>query len=88
MDSFPEDKRKTVETKIHKILNQFFSSQENPVNVINITPNFQRAVQEVSNEGELYSPSHDYGIAYAKTISMIKQDKLVFSESKYKVRKY
>lgn len=80
LDGVEADKRKKAKAEISRLLDDFFSGKENPVDSIRVTKEFQKAVQDLLNGKEIeYDPHHEYGTAYAKIIPFIKQGKLVFA---------
>lgn len=80
-----ESKRKKAESEIRKALD-FFKKCRNPIDKVIVTNDFNATVRNfLSNSGifslykSSYEQTHEYGIAYAKTIPCVRDGELLFN---------
>ena len=78
LDGVSNNQKAIAEEEIKSLLDNFFSENENPVALIWIAKSFREAICSFHGNSS-YTPSHEYGTAAAKTMSMLNDGKLVFT---------
>jgi hypothetical protein len=79
LEGVDENRKEEAETEIREIINAVFQNTENHVDTINVTRKFRETIRDlVKNSEKDYDPHHEYGTAFAKTIPILKEEKLAY----------
>lgn len=83
LEGIQDNKRDQIETEIKDALKIFFKNQKNPIERIVVAKDFNKTVRKFLNESSWekrnYNQTHEYGIAFAKTIPEFQNGKISFN---------